>query len=127
MRIRRTILSLIFLIAAAVGTFAQERTVVNDRAAAAKLLGRHRLSLQWISWDYFGTATVTNKGGVYQLKGEQKGKGNSDLLRIDGTISVIDAKSFIFRGTITTRVSHINNGEQCERKGEMTFRITGNR
>lgn len=52
--------------------FAQEKTVVNDANAKRMLLGRHLLSLQWISWDYFGSATVTNKRGVLYLKGMQK-------------------------------------------------------
>ncbi len=106
---------------------AQDRTVVNDRKAATMLLGRHKLSLQWISWDYFGTATVTNRRGLYYLKGEQKGSGSarSDFVRVDGVIISIDAKQFAFDGTITTQISHINGGKPCERAGTMTFRITG--
>ena len=50
------LLSIIF----SLPVFAQ-RTVVNDTKARTMLLGRHRLSLQWISWDYFGTATVTQR------------------------------------------------------------------
>ena len=106
---------------------AQERTIVNDKAAAGMLLGRHKLSLQWISWDYFGTASVTNKGGVYSIKGEQKGRGNGDYVRIEGTIVSIDPKQFVFQGSIITRISHINGGEPCTRQGDLTFRITGKR
>jgi len=106
---------------------AQERTIVNDRKAATMLRGRHKLSLQWISWDYFGTANVVDRAGVYSIKGEQKGRGNTDFVRIEGRIRRIDAKEFRFDGTIATQVSHINGGKPCERKGEMTFRITGKR
>ena len=106
---------------------AQERTVVNDKAAALMLLGRHKLSLQWISWDHFGTASVTNKAGVYSIKGEQKGRGNGDYVRIDGTIVSIGPKEFAFEGSIVTRISHINGGEPCTREGDFTFRITGKR
>lgn len=105
----------------------QERTEINDRAAARKLLGKHMMSLQWISWDYFGAATVTNKAGVYTLKGVQNGRGNTDFVRVDGRIISIDAKEFKFDGTIITQVGHINGGKPCERSGEMTFRITGKR
>jgi len=91
------------------------------------LLGRHLMSLQWISWDYFGKATVTNTRGVYRLKGEQKGRGNDDFVRVDGVIRSIDAKQFTFEGTIITQVSHINGGEPCTRDGEFVFRITGKR
>jgi hypothetical protein len=110
-----------------VPTFAQDRTVVANAPAAKRLLGKHMFSLQWISWDYFGSATVTNSQGVYRIKGEQKGRGNSDFVRINGTIGRIDAKEFTFNGTIITQVSHINGGEPCTREGEFTFKITGTR
>ena len=108
-------------------THAQERTIINDAAAAKMLLGKHKLSLQWISWDYFGTATVTNKAAVYSIKGSQKGRGNSDFLTIDGMIVSIDAKQFVFEGKIVMQISHINGGKPCERQGDFTFKITGKR
>lgn len=110
-----------------VSAFAQDRTEINDAKAAKMLLGRHKLSLQWISWDYFGTANITNKQGVYHLKGEQKGRGNEDFVKVDGVITSIDAKQFSFDGTVTTQVNHINGGKPCERKGTINFRITGKR
>src|SRR5688572_3807642 len=87
-----------------------EKTVINDKSAAQKLLGRHMLSLQWISWDHFGTATITSSKGIYSVKGEQKGRGESksDFLMIDGTISEINAKDFKFNGTVMMQISHIN-------------------
>jgi len=91
------------------------------------LLGRHKMSLQWISWDYFGAATVTNRKGVFYLKGEQKGRKSDDFVTVDGIITSIDAKEFKFEGKIVTQVSHIFGGKPCEREGEMTFRITGKR
>lgn len=117
--------AMVLLLAAA--ALSQSKTDVNDRNAARMLLGKHKISLQWISWDYFGKAVVTNKGGVYSLKGEQKGRGNTDFVKVDGRITQINAKDFKFDGTIVTQVSHINGGKPCERKGEMTFRITSNR
>ncbi|CAN5636614.1 hypothetical protein BH24ACI1_BH24ACI1_27830 [soil metagenome] len=105
--------------------FAQEKTVVNDADAKKMLLGKHLLSLQWISWDYFGTATITNKVGVLHLKGEQKQQGGSDFVKIDGTITSVDKKEFKFDGTIIMQISHINGGEPCTRSGEMTFAVTG--
>lgn len=104
-----------------------QKTKIKDAAAGRMLLGKHKLSLQWISWDYFGTATVTNKKGVFHLKGEQKQRGGNGFLKIEGTITSVEKKSFTFVGKIETSVSHINNGEVCLREGEMTFRITGNR
>ena len=115
------------LVALCVSAFGQERTQVNDAAAAKMLLGRHMLSLQWISWDHFGSAVVTKRDGVYSIKGEQKGRGNTDFLSVDGVIKSIDEKEFVFDGTIVTQVSHINGGEPCTREGEFIFKITGKR
>lgn len=111
----------------AVGVFAQQKTDVNDASAAKMLVGRHKLSLQWISWDYFGVATVKSVTGVYSIKGEQKGRGGTDFVKIDGVITKIDAKEFIFDGKIVSQISHINGGQPCEREGEFTFKITGKR
>lgn len=121
------VLSTLALVAGSV--YAQQTTDISNAAAARMLLGRHRLSLQWVSWDYFGVATVTNRGGVYSIKGEQKGRGMSkgNSVTIDGVITSIDAKQFVFRGRIVTLVTHINEGKPCERDGEFTFKITGKR
>lgn len=118
----------VFLTAAifALPAFAQ-KTIVNNSKAQTMLLGRHRFSLQWISWDYFGAATVSQKGGALYLKGEQKSRKDTDFVRINGRITEINAKDFKFDGTIITQVSHINGGKPCERTGEMTFKITGTR
>ncbi len=118
---------LLIILGLAVYGFGQERTDINNAAAAKMVLGRHKLSLQWISWDYFGAANVTNSRGVYRIKGEQKGRGNSDFVRVDGVIKSIDAKEFVFDGTIITQISHINGGEACTREGEFIFKITGKR
>ena len=123
----RTSLSILLFIAFALPLHAQTKTVVKDTTAKAKLLGKHKLSLQWISWDYFGTATVTEKNGTLYLKGEQKSRKDTDFVKVDGTITAIEAKSFTFTGTIITQVSYINGGKPCQREGEMTFAITGKR
>ncbi|HJQ25717.1 MAG TPA: hypothetical protein VKA60_17475 [Blastocatellia bacterium] len=130
---RRLTFSLIITLALATTAAAQKsakadtKTVVGNPAAKRMLLGAHRLSLQWISWDYFGKALVTEKNGTLYVKGEQRGRGNGDYVTLDGRIRRVDAKEFTFDGDIITRVSHINHGEPCKRSGEMTFRITGNR
>ena len=124
---RSAIFTAALFVAASTFAFAQERTIINDRAAATILLGKHKLSLQWISWNYFGTATVTNEAAVYSIRGSQKGRGNDDLLTIEGIIVSIDAKQFVFEGRIVTQVSHINGGKPCIRQGDFTFKITGKR
>jgi hypothetical protein len=122
--IRASVLIVFVLV---VSSFAQEKTVVNDARAKAMLLGRHRLSLQWISWDYFGAANVTQRGGVLYLKGSQKQRGGTDFLTVDGIITSVDAKEFSFTGKIIMQISHINGGKPCVRDGDFTFRITGKR
>lgn len=103
------------------------RTVIKDEKAKGMLLGEHRLSLQWISWDYFGKANVTESNGTLFLRGEQKARKGGDVLKIDGVITEVGAKEFKFNGTIVTKVEINNGGNPCERKGEMTFVIKGNR
>src|SRR5438270_1212409 len=116
---RRFTLSLIVILATTTMAAAQKaekgytKTLVNDMAAKQMLLGAHRFSLQWISWDNFGKATVTEKNGSLFIKGEQRGRGNGDVVTMDGVITRVDAKEFTFDGEIITRVSHINNGEPC--------------
>jgi hypothetical protein len=113
--------------AAALFAIAQGRTIINDQAAAKMLLGKHKLSLQWISWQHFGSATVTNEAAVYSIRGSQKSRDNRDLLTIEGIIVSIDAKQFVFEGKIVTQISHINGGKPCTRHGDFTFKITGKR
>lgn len=119
--------SLLILSVLVVSAFAQEKTVVNDARARALLLGRHRLSLQWISWDYFGAANVAERNGVLYLKGNQRRRGGTDYLTIDGRINSVDAKEFSFSGKIIMQISHINGGKPCVREGDFTFKITGKR
>jgi hypothetical protein len=120
---------LISLTVFTVSALGQQKTVIKNAKAKQMLVGRHLLSLQWISWDYFGRANVTEKKGVLYLKGEQKGRGESaeDFVKIDGVVTRVDAKEFGFKGKIIVKVSHNNGGKPCERDGEMTFRITGTR
>jgi hypothetical protein len=106
----------------------QDRTIVNDDNAASKLVGKHKLNLQWIgsdNWAEFGNLKVIDLQGMLFIRGEQH-KGD-DYLHIDGKILSIEDKQFTFQGTITTRVSHINKGDSCKRGGEMIFKITENR
>lgn len=103
------------------------RTVVNDENAKRMLVGAHLFSMQWVSWDRFGRATVTDRAGVLSIKGEQRSAKDGDFVTIDGTITRVDAKEFTFQGKIVTRVSYINGGKECIRDGEFTFAIKSNR
>jgi hypothetical protein len=124
----------LFLLSAGYNAIAQEKaatnrpkTIIKDAAAKTRLLGSHRFSLQWISWDYFGKAVVTEQKGKLVFRGLQRAKDSKDFVKIDGLITEVAAKEFKFNGTIETKVSHNNNGEICKREGEMTFKITQNR
>jgi hypothetical protein len=127
--LKRAFLLLALMAVLSPAVFAQERTIVRNKKAKQMLMGRHKLSLQWISWDYFGTAAATERRGVVYLKGRQDGRGQSkgDYVTVDGIVTEIDARQFTFDGTIITKISHINGGEPCERKGLLNFRITGAR
>ncbi|MEP6789655.1 MAG: hypothetical protein ABJB40_14545 [Acidobacteriota bacterium] len=106
---------------------AQQKTEVRSTKAKQRLLGRHKISLQWISWDYFGVANITGQKGVFYLKGRQDGRKSTDFVSVDGVITSIDDKEFAFKGKVVTQISHIFGGKPCARDGEMTFRITGKR
>ena len=95
----------------------------------AKIVGTHLFSLQWISWDYFGQVEIKEQNGELTINGEQRGKGDQsgDYLTIDGTLEIVDYKNLKFNGEITTRVSYINAGKPCVRKGNFTFRASGKR
>ena len=122
-------LVILLLLLPAITAVSQSRTEVIDTQFARMLLGRHKLSLQWVSWNYFGVATVTNRRGVYMLKGEQRGRGRTagNYVTIDGRVTTVASDYFRFTGKIVTRVDHINGGEPCIRDGDFTFKITGKR
>lgn len=106
------------------------KTVYEDPSKKAKLLGQHKLSLQWLQFEkpQYGNAVVTEKNGVLYLKGEQRGTGKEKgYLTVDGRITEVGAKSFKFNGKIKTCISHINNGKECLREGDMTFLAKGKR
>ena len=61
---KRTPGILLIALIALTSAFGQQKTMVKDANAKRILLGRHLVSLQWISWDYFGRADVTDRKGV---------------------------------------------------------------
>lgn len=109
----------------------------KTKPATKKFEGNHMLSLQWISWKKFGKAVITKGSGdgVYNISGRQgtdccdeyQGRDNDDYLSIEGTLRKIDDKHLIFNGTITTRIYHINGGNECVREGEFHFEATDGR
>lgn len=97
-----------------------------------KVVGKHMLSLQWISWEYFGTCNITKQAdGTLRCTGEQLSRGDDsrigDYLKIDGTVRIVSALELEFTGTIRTKIYHINNGEEVVRDGTFTFLSTQGR
>lgn len=121
------VLALLASTAPLAGADTTPKTTVSSPSMKRLLLGRHHLSLQWVSWDRFGTVVVVEKAGTLTIKGEQKSPDGAEFVRIDGIVTRIDAKEFGFRGTIVTQVSHINGGKSCVRDGDFTFAIKANR
>jgi hypothetical protein len=106
---------------------APPRTVVRDEAAKQRLLGEHKFSLQWISWERFGRAEVTERDGTLFLRASQRQEGGGDFIELEGIILEVRSDAFIFQGKIVTQVSYIFGGQPCKREGAFTFRITGKR
>ncbi len=102
-------------------------TLVRDEAALRKLMGDHLFSLQWISWEEFGTATVYEQQDGLHIRARQESPEGDDHVTVDGKITEVAENYFLINGVIETRVSFINNGEPCRREGQFTFGINFNR
>ena len=98
-------------------------------ALERKVVGKHMLSLQWISWEYFGTCNITKEAdGRLRCVGEQLSKENpGDYLKLDGYISIVDEKHLVFEGDIIIKIYHLNNGNEYTRSGRYDFVSTQNR
>ncbi|RYD77764.1 MAG: hypothetical protein EOP53_12440 [Sphingobacteriales bacterium] len=89
--------------------------------------GVHPITLQWISWDKQGKASVKPLTyGWYSISGSQSNAEN-DYLKIDGKIKRISEKELEFDGTIEIKVSYNNGGEPCIKKGKQHFFAKGSR
>ena len=115
----------IVLAATFAGVLPAQQASPPVEATRRLLIGDHLLSLQWVSWEQFGRASVTEVGGALMLKGEQRKGG--DFVTVQGTITEVLSNGFRFHGKVTTRVSYINNGQPCVRNGDFTFLATGAR
>jgi len=97
-----------------------------DAAARARLIGNHRLTLQWIGWGDLsgaGRVIVTDRDGTLSISGEQTGRDDNagDYVRLDGQIVAATASGFTVEGDVLTRVSHIAGGAECRRHGTFHF------
>ena len=103
-------------------------TVVQDKGAYKQLLGKHLLTLQWISWDKdkAGQGTVEDRNGTLYLTGQQTSP-EGDKLTVDGVIASVSAKTFTFKGRIVMQVASMDDGKACVLDGEYHFKISGAR
>ncbi len=129
-----TLLLLLLALSISTDALAQSKRRGTRRTTTAstpesKILGKHPISLQWISWDYFGTVEVTKeqRDGSLHCVGSQRSRENDDYVTIDGYIEMVSDLEFNFYGTIITKVYHINNGQPCVREGTFKFLSTQGR
>lgn len=127
MRKLTAIIMLLLTMSFSTGAMAQTKGKAPVPTLESKILGRHPLSLQWISWDYFGSVEVRKENGRLHCIGSQRSKENDDYVIIDGYIEMIDALRFGFTGTIITKIYHINGGKPCIRDGYYEFASTQGR
>ena len=98
----------------------------RDAAALARLRRNSGVTLQWISWDYRGRLTVSDRGGRVHLSGGQRQRGGPGRLELDGDLLWIMADRFTFQGRIVITDTP-DPGRECVRDGTFEFRITGRR
>jgi hypothetical protein len=101
-------------------------SIKREPTVLSSLVGKHKLSLQWVGWDHFGEVNIERKAEELSVKGNQRSKDSSNYVEIDGKISKFDKLSFTFIGTIVTQVSYADP-QRCVREGQFTFAITQNR
>lgn len=106
----------------------QEEKSDKDAADAAALrAGFHPISLQWLGWDKAGRVEVKPAAdGWYSITGGQF-SAKTDYLKIEGKVKRLSEKELEFDGTIETKISTINGGESCIRKGPQRFFGKGSR
>ncbi|MBQ9137587.1 MAG: hypothetical protein IJX65_03000 [Alistipes sp.] len=89
------------------------------------ILGVHKCSLQWISWERFGECKFFLAGNKLMCKGGQR-IGNEYLI-IDGQIEVISPLHLRFVGTIRSRTNADDVKKETVRKGVYNFKVRGQR
>ena len=122
-------------------TTRKHRTEQDARrlSADSRVVGKHMLTLQWISWESYGSVEIKKEtDGTYSCHGEQLARNcpkgteqgnidNDDYVKLNGTIEIVDRNHLIFTGEIRTKVYHINNGQEVLREGTFNFVTKENR
>jgi hypothetical protein len=119
----KTLIASLALTLAVTGAAAQtpppaagERTIVNDRAALARLRRNSGITLQWISFGQPGRGhvTVTERNGLIHLRGSQTQNRGAGRVDLDGDVLSIGPRSFTFRGRISIENSP-DQDRECPR------------
>lgn len=100
---------------------------IKNKPARKKLVGKHRLTLQWLESKPKGAITVQEDAGYLRIEGEQREPATGNFVTVEGWITQVEAKQFKMRGKIVTRTNHIAEGKECAREGDFTFLIKGAR
>lgn len=105
----------------------EELAVLEEGESWAKMTGTHNLSLQWIGWEKMGKCDFTMlTEGEFEVIGEQRNEAG-DYVTINGTLTMQGNDHLVFNGIIRSKVSYINDGEECLRDGEYNFKAKGKR
>ena len=118
-----------------------QTTVIHDKQEAELLRGRHlftdRGSLgstqQLAFYKYLDTVKITNDDGVYRINGKHERYYNSGppkllerggYIKIDGVITEIRDKAFVFQGDFKQKLLNVYKGPghlKCHNTGPITF------
>jgi hypothetical protein len=105
-----------------------ENVTPNPKPNYSAFPGEHDLTLQWISWNEPGSATIEETtNGWYKISGSQFSKNKENYLKITGRIKPISDRELEFDGQIESRIDHINNGDLCVKSGKQKFIASGTR
>lgn len=118
---------------------AKTENLTGLTALERKIVGKHMLTLQWISWESYGSVDIKKEAdGTLSCRGEQLARkctkgveqgniDNDDYVKLVGTIEIVDKDHLVFTGEIRTKVYHINNGQEVLRSGTYNFVTKENR
>ena len=105
-----------------------EQESENTEGKPFNILGKRSFSLQWIGWKKMGKVEFTDLGGAISVTGEQKSEEHKgDFVKIECSLISADEKELVMEGKITSKVYHLNNGEECVKEGRFVFKVTGKR
>jgi hypothetical protein len=103
-----------------------EATKILSQTDAQRLLHNKGLTLQWIDWNTRGTAVVSPRDGLWQLRGAQSAASGKGRLLLDGAILEIGEGYFTFRGRV--RITDTPDPERvCELDKTWHFAVTQGR